>query len=62
METTREFQYGDAVKVKGLHGEFAVHHKNPDGSYCIYGGTFSHRQFRDIYPDRLTPIKRKERP
>jgi hypothetical protein len=62
MGTTKEFEYGDAVKVKGLHGEFVVHSKNQDGSYSIYGGTVSHRQFRDIYPDRLTPIKRKERP
>lgn len=54
-----QFIYGDRVRIAGRQGEYNVHSTNADGSICIYGGTFTHQQFHNIYPARLSRIVKK---
>ena len=55
----QQFIYGDRVRVTGLRGEFNVHSTNADGSICIYGGTFTHQQFHNVYPERIRKVVKK---
>jgi NAD(P)H-flavin reductase len=59
-----DLQPGDAVKVKGLRGEFLLTswREEPSGLVAnVIGGTRSHRMFRSVTADRVQrPRQRRE--
>ena len=59
---SEELEIGAEVRVFNQPGTYIVKGFNPDGSICLYGGTTTHKSFRDIKPERIRPSKkRKER-
>lgn len=43
-------EIGTEVRVYNQPGTYKVMSYNSDGSYCVYGGTFTHRSYRDFQP------------
>lgn len=59
---SEKLEIGVEVRVLNQPGTYKVYGYNKDGSYCLYGGTLTHRAFRDVMPERVRPAKiKKER-
>lgn len=59
---SEKLEIGVEVRVLNQPGTYRVYSYNKDGSYCLYGGTLTHRAFRDVMPERVRPAKiKKER-
>jgi hypothetical protein len=58
---SEKLEIGTEVRVLNQPGTYTVYSYNKDGSYCLYGGTLTHRAFRDVMPNRVRPAKKKER-
>lgn len=56
---SEELEIGAEVRVFNQPGTYTVKGFNPDGSVCLYGGTLTHRSFRDIRPAMIRPAKKK---
>jgi hypothetical protein len=57
---SEQLEIGTEVRVLNQQGTYIIRGYNKDGSYCLYGGTISHRSFRDAMPNRVRPVKAKK--
>ena len=56
---SEELAIGAEVRVFNQPGTFTVKGFNPDGSVCLYGGTLTHRSFRDIRRELVRPVTKR---
>lgn len=54
-----QLEIGAEVRIRNQPGTYVIKSINKDGSYCLYGGTFSHQMFRDATPDKVRRVKNK---
>lgn len=57
--TENPLEIGAEVRIFNQSGTYIIKSVNADGSYCLYGGTYTHRMFRDAHPDKVRPVKAK---